>query len=271
MPAPTQIPNVHLMTVFATEEQIGLQPVFDHLRRAPFAAHQRVETEVPPEIVMQELRAAVHLPLAQDLERLAIEHEDATRAVAIGCAERADVDPLRPTMNRVWTRIICTRKNFFRLEHFDDLRFPRIRLCVDDVNTRRADPRDDQVAPFDVRVRGIRAKRRAARVPTEVMQLIAKVRQLHFADALSVRSRLRINSDDQERVVQFAAGWIQRRDERVFFHRRLHRKPWRRIKRRVWPQEWHDRFSAWTLIFNTTRDAKSQARLSGHSPNQSAR
>ena len=38
MTAPTQIPNVHLMTVLAAEEQIWLEPVFDHVRRSPFAA-----------------------------------------------------------------------------------------------------------------------------------------------------------------------------------------------------------------------------------------
>jgi len=66
-------------------------------------------------------------------------------------------------------------------------------LGVDYVNSGGADPRHNQVTPFDVRMRRIWAKRRAARIPTEVVQLIAKLWHLHFADALPIRPRLRIN------------------------------------------------------------------------------
>ena len=50
--------------------------------------------EVPPKIVMQKLRAAVDFPLAEDFERLAIEHENAAWAVAVGISERANVNAL---------------------------------------------------------------------------------------------------------------------------------------------------------------------------------
>ena len=136
MATPTQIPNVHLMTVFAAQEQIGLQSVFDHVRGAPFAGQQRVETEMPPEIVLEKLWTPVHLPLTQNVERFAIEHENAARAVAIGRSERANVNAFRSTVNRVWTRIIRARKNFFWLDHFGDLRFSRVGLSVDNMNAR---------------------------------------------------------------------------------------------------------------------------------------
>ncbi len=52
MASSAQIPNVYLMSVFAAEEKVGLHAVFDHVRRAPFTAEQRVESQMPPEIVM---------------------------------------------------------------------------------------------------------------------------------------------------------------------------------------------------------------------------
>src|SRR4029453_15289952 len=101
MAAAAQIPNVHLMSVFTGEEQVGLQPIFDHVRCAPFAGQEGVEPQMPPKIIMQELRAPVHLPLAQNLERLTIEHENTSRAVATGRPKSAAVNALRPTVNGV--------------------------------------------------------------------------------------------------------------------------------------------------------------------------
>ena len=102
---------------------------------------------------MQKLWATVHLPLAQNLERLTVEHENAAWPIAIRRTQRANINPFRSTVDRVKTGIISTRKNFLRLDHFDDLGFSRLGLYVDDVNTRRADPGHNQVASFNVRVR----------------------------------------------------------------------------------------------------------------------
>src|SRR5713101_5412500 len=121
MASSAQVPNVHLMAVFTAEQQVGLQSVFDHVRRAPLAAQQGVETQMPPEIVMKKLRSTVHFPLAQNVERFAIEHENAARAVAIGRSECANINAFRATVNRVRTRIISARKNLFRFDHFDYL------------------------------------------------------------------------------------------------------------------------------------------------------
>src|SRR5436190_11888680 len=186
MPASTQIPDMHLMAIFAAEEEVRLQSVFDHIRRAPFATQQRVETQMPPEIVMQKLRAPTHLPLTKDFERLTIEHENTPGAVAIGCSKRANINPFRATMNRVRTRIVSPCKNLFRFDHLNDLRFSRVGLDVDDMNTRRAQPWHNQVTALDVRMRRIRAKRRAARVPAEMMQLIPKLRHFNLADLLAI-------------------------------------------------------------------------------------
>src|SRR4029450_12124485 len=153
MASSAQVPSVYLMAVFATQEQIGLQSAFDHVRCPPLAGEQRVESQMPPEIVLKKLGAAVHLPLAQDVKCLAIEHENAAWAIAIGCPKGADVNTFRPTVNSMRTRIIGTRQDFFRFDHLDDLRLPRIRLCVYDMHTRRAQPRHNQVTSLDVRVR----------------------------------------------------------------------------------------------------------------------
>src|SRR5262249_18800477 len=102
---------MHLVAIFTAQKQVWLHSVFDHVRRAPFAAHQRVETEVPPKIILKELWTTVHLPLAQDFERLAIKHEDAARPVAIGRAESTHVNAFRPAVDRVRTRIIGPREN----------------------------------------------------------------------------------------------------------------------------------------------------------------
>src|SRR5262249_24632389 len=115
---------------------IGLHAVLDHVRSAPFAADQRVEPEVPPKIVMQKLRAAVDFPLTENLERLAIKHEDAAGALAVGISERTDVNRFRPTVNGMRTRIVGARENFLWLDDFDDLWFPRVGLRIDDMNPR---------------------------------------------------------------------------------------------------------------------------------------
>jgi hypothetical protein len=66
-----------------------------------------------------------------------------------------------------------------------------------------------------------------------MVQFIAEFGHFHFADSLAVRGRVGINIHDQDCIVQFAGGRIQRRDERVFFRRSLHRQAWRRIKRGI--------------------------------------
>src|SRR6266567_8351115 len=101
MAAAAQVPDVHLMAIFAAEEQVGLKSVFDHIRRAPFACEKRVESKMPPEIILKKLRAAIQFPLTENVERFAIEHENAAWAVAIRRPKRAHVDAFWPAVNRV--------------------------------------------------------------------------------------------------------------------------------------------------------------------------
>src|ERR1043166_3861722 len=96
---------------------------------------------MPPEIVVEKLRAAVHFPLAEHLKGFAIQHEDAPRSFAIRSAQRAHVYAFRSAMNRVRPRIARAAKYFLRLNDFHNRWFPRIWFCVHHVNPRRTQPR----------------------------------------------------------------------------------------------------------------------------------
>src|SRR6267378_1454685 len=129
---------------------------------------------MPPKIVMQKLRSAVHFPLPENLERFAIEHENAARAVAIGGSKRTHVNAFRSTVNRVRPRIISAHKNFFRFDYLHDLGLARIGLRVDDVNTRRSESGHNEITTFNMGMGRIWTERRAACVPAEMVQLIAE-------------------------------------------------------------------------------------------------
>jgi hypothetical protein len=93
-------------------------------------------------------------------------------------------------------------KNLFRFDDLVDLRLQRL-LHVDDVNARRADARDDQVAPLQKGMAAQRRQRRRTGVPAEMVKLVALVghddlvndlavglgRGIHVHDGHSVRLR----------------------------------------------------------------------------------
>ena len=168
-----EVPDVQLVAVLVAQQQLADQAVLDHVRRAPLGRDDRAEVEVPPEVVGQLLRAAVVLPRALDREVVVVEQEDAARAVALGVAERRDVDPVRPAVDRVRARVAGLGGDLVLADRLDDLRVAA--LGVDDVDVRGAQARDEQVAALDVRMRRPRAQRRGARVPAEVVQLVADV------------------------------------------------------------------------------------------------
>jgi hypothetical protein len=97
---------------------------------------------------MQLLRSAVDLPTAEDLERFAVHDEDAggtVRAILAAAAKRADVNPLRPTMNRVGPRIAGLPEYLFRLDDLMDLLLRWMGLGVHHIDTRRTDARNDEI------------------------------------------------------------------------------------------------------------------------------
>src|SRR5262245_21969332 len=177
-----QIPDVELVAVAASEQYFRIHSVFHHARCSPFAGDGGVETQVPPEIIRKFLRTTIQFPLSEHIEALLIHYENSSRAAAIRSSQRADKDSVGTTMNRMRGRVSRARSQRLRLNHLYDLRVSRIRLGVDDMDTRRMDARHDQVTSLHMRMRSVRAQARAACVPAEMMQFVACVRHVHLAD-----------------------------------------------------------------------------------------
>src|SRR6516225_10164198 len=62
MTALVQVPDVNLITILATQQQLRVDAVFYHVRRAPFGRNHRVVSQVPPEVVSQLLWATMLFP-----------------------------------------------------------------------------------------------------------------------------------------------------------------------------------------------------------------
>ena len=180
----------------------------------------RAEVEVPPEVVGELLRTAVGLPLALDREVVVVEQEHPAGAVALGVAERRHVDPVGPAVDGVRAAVAGLAGDLLGLDDLDELRRPRVVLDVEHVDARAAQPGHEQVAALDVRVRRPRAERRGARVPAEVVQLVADVGHVEPADELPVGRRALLEVEHRDRVGRAVAvacrcsAWRRRRASR---------------------------------------------------------
>ena len=199
--------------------------------------------QVPPGVVRQILRPAVHLPLSAHLESLMVDQEHAARPLALSVAQRHHVDAFRPAMHGVRPRVAGLVGDLLGLDHLDDLGLLGVRLGIEDMDARGAQARHHQVAPLRVRVRCVGAQARGAGVPAEVVQLVALVGHLHVADDLGVGLRLGIDVDHGDRVGFLAVG-IEGRDVGERLGRGLHRHAWRGVKARIGCPGSHGAFSA---------------------------
>src|SRR5258708_40119044 len=95
-----KIPNMQLMTVAATQQMVGLQPLLYLIGSPPLAADVCVVTQMPPEIVRQFLRSTIDFPAAEHVKVIMIEKEDSTWPGPIGCTKRADVNAFRTRSGR---------------------------------------------------------------------------------------------------------------------------------------------------------------------------
>src|SRR5262249_38276594 len=136
---------------------------------------------MPPEIISEVLRPAVHFPLTEHFEGEVVEQKDAAGSFAIGRPERADIDAFRSAVNRVKPGVASATEDFVRFDHLDDFRIERIRLGVHYVDAGRFQSWHNQIAAFDVGMGCVGAKRRAAGVPAEMMKLVTRCR--HFSSA----------------------------------------------------------------------------------------
>ena len=194
--------------------------------------------EVPPEVVGEILRSAVTLPAAFDLEGLRIEHEDPAGTVAFGIAKRVHVDPVGPAMGRVRTAVAGLSDHLVGLDHLCETGVARIGLGVEDVDSRRPQARHDEVAPLHMRVRGGGTQARAARIPPEVVELVAGARHVDARDLRAVTRRCGIDVEDGQRVAAGRIG-VEQGDIRDRFHGRAHGHRRRRIEGLVGKQFGH--------------------------------
>lgn len=57
--------------------------------------------QVPGKVVAEFLRATVDVPAPKWFKSVVIASKNSTRTITIGCAQRADVDSIRPVCNRL--------------------------------------------------------------------------------------------------------------------------------------------------------------------------
>ncbi len=229
-----QVPHVHGVAVLAAEELLGDDAALEHRRRRPLARDERALVQVPTEVVLVALRAGLVLRRAERLERLAVEPEQPARLVrTVRAAETAHVDRVGAAMRGVGARVAGLRRELVGLDRLHDLRRARVVLHVEHVDARRLEAWHDEVAALDVRPRRRRAQCGAARVPAEVMQLVAGRRELDGRDDLAVGVRAALEVDHPERVRPRLLVGLEQRDVRERLLRRLHRELGRGIETRV--------------------------------------
>src|SRR5881394_1221470 len=96
-----QIPDVHFVPVAAGQQDLRIYSLVHHVGRSPFAGNQSVESQVPPEIIGELLRAPLQLPLPEDIEAFVIHHENSAGTIAVRSSQRAHQDSVGTAMNRV--------------------------------------------------------------------------------------------------------------------------------------------------------------------------
>jgi hypothetical protein len=161
-----------------------------------------------------------------------IDDEDAARRLAVLVAERSHVDAARTAMHGVRPCVAGFLGDISRLDDLDDLRFARIGLGIENVDARRPQTWNDQIAPLHMRMRSVRTQTRGAGVPAEMMEFVARVRGGNSADDARIGSRRRIDIDHRNGVRRFSVG-IERRHIGELFGGRFRRQTGRGIEARV--------------------------------------
>src|SRR5215472_16582627 len=133
------VPDMHLATVFAAQQQFRDQAVSHHVGRSPFGGHHRVVSEVPPEIISELLGTATLLPLPPQLEGVRIHQENTARSVAVGGSEGASINPVWAAVNGVGRSVLSLLDELFGFDRLDDLRLLGVLFRIEDVNPRRSD------------------------------------------------------------------------------------------------------------------------------------
>src|SRR5713101_6831354 len=122
MAPPAQVPYVEPMAIVTLDQALDAEPVLEHVGCAPFAGDRDVVAEVPPEIVSEELRTAVDLPLTEHVEALMVQQKDPAGTAAVGAAHCAYVDRVGAAMERMRATVAGARRDLLGLNHLDDFR-----------------------------------------------------------------------------------------------------------------------------------------------------
>ena len=195
------------------------------------AAHSRrdhhVVARLVPEVVVELHAAEVVLPAPDDLEVL-VQVQEAAGCVPARIAEHRDDDVGAEAVHRVRRRQVGLGLDLGALDHLVQARRLLVDAAVDDVQVRRADTGNDQVAPLLGRI--VMARR--AGVPAHVMQLVADARHFQPADDLAVGGTLGVCVDRRQVVRLLDAGAdVEGDGVEDLFARRLHRLGRRGIAR----------------------------------------
>ena len=132
-------------------------------------------------------------------------------------------------MDRVRPAVAGAIGYLLGLDRVHELGLSRIGLGVEDVDPRGAQARNEQVATFQVGMGGVRAERGAARVPAEVVELVAHVRRLDAARLLAVAGRLGVDVERHQSIGLFR-GRVEGDHVGKGFDRRFRRQARRRIE-----------------------------------------
>ena len=143
-------------------------------------------------------------------------------------------------MHGVGTAVASPRSDRFGLDDFNDFGISRVGLGVDDVDARRADARNNEVATLHVRVSVVRAEARAAGVPTKVVEFIASVRHVDLTDLPAVGGRRGIDIDYSYGVGAAGEGGIEECDVGELFGWSFAGQFGRWVEGRVGPPQVHD-------------------------------
>ena len=104
VPAFAQVPEMQPVSILVGQQVRRHHAVLELGRQAPFARNHVVARQVPPEVVVLVLHAAVQFVTADHVERFAIHDEDAGRAVrAVGppAPQRRNINAFRTAMDGV--------------------------------------------------------------------------------------------------------------------------------------------------------------------------
>src|ERR1700683_4812785 len=158
-----QVPDVQPAAILSAKQQLRIEAVLHHVRCAPLGTDQGVVPKMPPEIVSQILRAALLLPWALQLKRVGIHQKNPAGAIAAGRTERAAINAVRATVDRVGRCVARLLDELFRFDHLHDLGVLGVSFRIQDVNPRRPDARNDKVTTLHMRMRLMGAEARGAR------------------------------------------------------------------------------------------------------------